>query len=166
VAVSINDSILNCLLTSDVSIYKNDLKFDFNYFHVTKFDFDSNLDFFNSRMCCYLTWLFSLNQFIKTNFCQLTVNSVSCSSRKVNKTVVQRILVITKRMKKIDEVTKFRKLKLNQIAVTFDSISIIELPIILASALLTAILYFDLVGFISLQFKLVLCNSVLQYFIQ
>jgi hypothetical protein len=79
---------------------------------------------------------------------------------------VQRILVITKRMKKIDEVTKFRKLKLNQIAVTFDSISIIELPIILASALLTAILYFDLVGFISLQFKLVLCNSVLQYFIQ
>jgi hypothetical protein len=50
---------------SDVSIYKN----DFDYFHITKFDFD----FFDTHMCCYVTWLFSHNQFIKTYFL-----SISC----------------------------------------------------------------------------------------
>jgi hypothetical protein len=53
---------------SDVSIYKSDFFSD--HFRVTKFDFD----FFDIRMRCYLTWLFSHDQFIKTFFvtnCQL-----------------------------------------------------------------------------------------------
>jgi hypothetical protein len=63
--------LLSRAFISDVSIYKSDFKRDFDYFHVIKFDFD----FFDTRMHCYLTWLFSLNQFIKTYFsstnCQL-----------------------------------------------------------------------------------------------
>jgi hypothetical protein len=50
---------------SDVSTYKS----DFDYFHVTEFDFD----FVDTRMRCYLTWLFSLNQFIKPYF-----SSINC----------------------------------------------------------------------------------------
>jgi hypothetical protein len=79
---------VNC---SDVSIYKS----DFDYFHVTKFDFDT-------LMRCFLTWLFSLNQFIKTYFsstdcqlCQLQFTNTLNTIANVNKTVVQRILVIT-----------------------------------------------------------------------
>jgi hypothetical protein len=59
------------VVSSDDSIYKSD--FDFNYFHVTKFN--SDFDFFDSRMRCYLTWLFPLNQFTEAYFsstnCQL-----------------------------------------------------------------------------------------------
>jgi hypothetical protein len=43
---------------------------------------------------------------------------------------MQRILVITKRpnvRKKVDEGTKFNKSKSNRIAVTFDTISIVEI---------------------------------------
>jgi hypothetical protein len=76
-----------------------------------------------------------LRHFSSTN-CQLCY---SYSSRRtliaytianVNRTIVPRILVIIKRLnyeKKIDEGTKFRKSKSNRNAVTFDSISIIEI---------------------------------------
>jgi hypothetical protein len=75
VKISGHSSLVSAVLPgSDVSIYKSD--FNFDYFHVTKFDLD--LDFFDIRMRCYLTWLFLLNQFIKTyfsssncQFCQL-----------------------------------------------------------------------------------------------
>jgi hypothetical protein len=54
------------VVDSDVTIYKGDFDIDFDYFHVSKFE--SDFDFFDSRMRCYSTWLFSFHQFIKTYF--------------------------------------------------------------------------------------------------
>jgi hypothetical protein len=41
---SLSDLSLTTVISSDVSTYKSD--FDIDYFHVTKFDFDSEFDFF------------------------------------------------------------------------------------------------------------------------
>jgi hypothetical protein len=64
------------LICSDVSIYKSD--FDFDYFRVTKFDFDSDFDFFDTRMRCYtLRVCFHLINLLRHISRQLTVSSVT-----------------------------------------------------------------------------------------